>query len=221
MTETVEHFDFSIDLQRAILWQYDNAPALKTLVESKQAWYDQWIVGAFDVFEPEIFNLQTCDENGLQIWAIILNLPLFITTNPSPVGYPAWGFGAFGKNFFDGNFGSNGSGQAGLTVDESRILLRLRYYQLTSDCCVTSINKMLDDIFGGGGAYVIDNYDMTATYFFDTYNPTATLLYALQVFDVLPRPAGVELNILLADTYAFGFADFGRNFFDGNFARVE
>lgn len=225
----VKVFDPSINIEQALLWQHNKAVRLQSLIASKQAWYDEKVSGAFAYWFAGIFDLSTCGEDGLRVWSIILGIPLFVTSEPSPVGYPAFGFASFGFNFYGdpsdptpagSNFAIGAGGAvSGLSVEDARKLLQVRYFQLTTNGSVTEINRMLSYVFGDGAGYVVDNLDMTMTVVFNEF-PSAALLNALSVLDVIPRPAGVELNITLGYAYSFGFADYGRNFLPpSNFAR--
>jgi hypothetical protein len=221
---------YEIDSAQALLWQYNQAARLESLVLQKQLWIDANVSTSIDAWQKFVFDLETATAEGLYVWSIILNLPLYSTLAPSPAGYPAFGFSAFAFNFFGDPSdptpaGSNfavGSGGAisGLTIEEQRQLLQMRYFQLITNGSVTEINRALAWVFGEGSAHVLDNLDMTMTYIFNN-NPSPSLINALQQLDVLPRPAAVELNIILGLTYSFGFADYGKNFFPpSNFERI-
>ena len=59
-------------------------------------------------------------------------------------------------NLVGGNF--IGGGQTkGLTIKEMRLLLKLRYMTLTSDCRLNEINRMLNWIFNGGESWDYTN----------------------------------------------------------------
>lgn len=219
-----------IDSAQALLWQYNQAARLESLVLQKQKWIDENVTISIQEWYNFVFNLEAAHEIGLYVWSIILNLPLYSTLTPSPSGYPAFGFSAFAFNFFGDPSdptpaGSNfavGSGGAisGLTIKEQRQLLQMRYFQLITNGSVTEINRALAWVFGEGAAYVIDNLDMTMTYLFNN-NPSPSLINAMEQLDVLPRPAAVELDIIIGFTYSFGFANFGTNFLPpSNFARI-
>ena len=216
---TVRDFDFSIDLQAALLWQYNDATRLQRLVLAKQAWYDGNADLPFPYWFAGVFDLRTCGEDGLYVWSIILDVPLFVTIPPAPADYPAFGFEFFGLNFYGNpadpqgaNFSSGGGGTSGLTVEQQRMLLQVRYFQLTTNGSVTEINRMLAYVFGAGVAWVVDNLDMTMTYLFNGGVPSA-LVNALQVLDILPRPAGVGLKVAASELFSFGFEFFGLNFY--------
>lgn len=209
----VQAFDYSVDLLRAILWQYQDAAGLQSLLASKDTWYDENQTAFWSDWYADVFNLRTANEFGCSVWGVILGVPLSVG-QPGTGARPVWGFGAFNRNFEHGNFGRDSAGVAALTLDQKRLVLRLRYYQLVSDGSVPFINKTLRDVFGYG--YVLDVGDMTATYIFPTELPSA-VRFVLTEFDLLPRPAGVGVNILVDPKAVFGFDPHYQNFNNGGF----
>jgi len=197
----IREFDYSVDVAQALLWQYNTAERLEKLMLFKQEWYELYNSSFFETWFEGIFDLATCGQNGLIVWAIILNVDVFITDDPIPEGYPAWGFANYSYNFYGNpaapvgaNFAPSQGNTPQLGLEDGRKLLQLRYFAITSNCSVTEINRMLAYVFGAGAGYVLDNWDMTMTYHFDI-PPSQDLIDALVALDVLPRPAGVDLII--------------------------
>lgn len=209
----IQQFDFSVDLLRAILWQYNDAERLQTILERKSEWYSEEHADFWQGWLRDVFDLTTANDFGLSVWGILLNVPLSYGL-PGTGARPVFGFGDFNQNFNNGNFGRDAAGVAGLTLEQKRLVLRLRYYQLISDGTVPHTNFVLQQVFGTG--YVLDPEDMTATYVFPQALPSGVLA-VLQEFDLLPRPAGVEINILIDPTSVFGFDPFYLNFNNGGF----
>jgi hypothetical protein len=120
-------------------------------------------------------------------------------------------------NFGHGNFGISQAG-AGLTLEQKRVLLQLRYYQLVSRCTVPEINERVSDILGDfGKVYVLDGNNMQYVTYVFGFQPNSALQFILENFDVLPRPAGVGVKIVVSTRPAFGFGTFNKNFNNGNF----
>jgi hypothetical protein len=211
----IQQFDFSVNLLKALLWQYNDAVNLQALLQAKADWYfinqsDFWYNWIADVF-----NLSTANQFGLYVWGIILGLPLYVN-NPYDPDEPTFGFdGSGGMNFDNGILGQqNGSSQL-LPMNTQRIALQMRYFQLTSSGTVPETNRMLKLVFGNfGTAYLIDNHDMTQTYIFN-FPLTWDLIYLFTNFDILPRPAGVASNFEDATLEYFGFNSFNYNFDNG------
>lgn len=214
---TIQQFDFSVDLLRAILWQCNNAINLQALLDAKDAWYQQNQTEFWTNWIENVFDLRTANDFGLAVWSIILGQPTYISNAASPTDYPSWGFGAFHKNFTRGNFASNTGNTYQLPTETARLLLQLRYFQLTSSGTVPEINRMLKYVFANyGSAYLEDRLDMTQRYVF-RFPLSSNLILLFENFDVLPRPAGVGSSYYQATISYFGFGVFHTNFGNGNF----
>lgn len=213
MTGRIQEFDFSVDLLRAILWQYNDATRLQSILQQKSEWYEVNQKTFWDDWIRDVFDLTTANDFGLSVWGVILGVSLSFGL-PGTGARPVWGFGVHNLNFNNGNFGRDAAGVAGLTVEQKRLVLQLRYYQLISDGTVPHANYVLKKVFGTG--YVLDHLDMTATYIFPTDIPSS-IRAILEQFDLLPRPAGVKIDILIDPGNVFGFAPFYQNFENGAF----
>ncbi len=213
---TVRTFDFGINVSRALLWQYSGAERLQALVANEQAWVDAHHAGFWSGWVRDVFDLRTANGFGLTIWAYILDLPLLVIT-PGSGDRDVFGFEAFGQNFDQptSQFGADVSGGFGLTLEQRRLVLRLRYFQLTTRATVPEINRFLRELFGPG-VYVADDLDMTMRYVF-TYAPNPDVVFVLEQFDLLPRPAGVEATILINPANVFGFGPAFLNFDQAGF----
>lgn len=205
---TVQQFNFSVDLLRAILWQYDGAAGLQSILRAKAAWYDENQRDFWTAWERDVFDLTTANDFGCAVWGIILGIPLSIGLSGSG-DRPVWGFGSENLPFEQSNFGRLGSGVASLTLEQKRLILRLRYFQLISDGSVPHANFVLQQVFGQG--YVLDNHDMTATYVFQTELPVAVRTL-IDLYDLLPRPAGVGINVIYLTDPVWGFGPNNQNF---------
>lgn len=205
-----------IDLLRSLLWEYDEAPALRSLAEAKQAWYESYISGFWSDWFTDVFDLRTANSFGLAVWAIILDLPLAFAVEAT--GGDPFGFDPYGGTFDNSNFGADVPTATPLTIEQRRLALRLRFFQLTSDGCVPSINAFLKTLFPQGPAYVLDGGDMTCAYIFE-FVVDPLILRVLSDFDLLPRPAGVKVTVLTAaDGGGFGFDPYGQPFDVSNFS---
>ena len=192
---------YDIDLLTSILWQYNKATNLQAIIQNKQNFLDENNKKFWEDWYNDVFNLVTANDFGLSVWSIILNVPFLVQIfDPQKQD---WGFDQLPPqnsyfNYERGNF-ARGASRIILSSEDQRIFLRLRYFQLTSRGSTFDTNKFLDLIFNDplgtyqGGAWVIDNLDMTNDYFFNT-NISSSLLNALQFYDILPRPAGVSLT---------------------------
>lgn len=214
---TVQTFDFSVDLLRAVLWQYNDATRLLTLLNRKAEWYDENQTQFWENWVTDVFDLRTANDFGLAVWARILAVPL-VASVPGSGDREVFGFGVNNLNFTWGNFGRDADGVVDLSTEQKRLVLQLRYFQLVSKGTIPEINAFLARLFGGEGqAYVLDTYDMSyAVYVFD-FVPAASVLFVLEKFDLLPRPAGVGSKVLVKPGDAFGFAPYYLNFGNATF----
>lgn len=216
MTERIQPLDFFADLSLALLWQYDKATRLQSLVASKQGWYDDHHSGFWSDWIRDVFDLRTANDFGLTVWAQILNLPL-LALAPASGDREVFGFGEFNLNFENGNFGRDFDAALSLSTEQRRLALRLRYFQLVTRGTVPEVNAFLSVLFGGeGSVYVLDGLDMTLTYVF-TFLPDPSVTFVLEQFDLLPRPAGVGVRILINPADRFGFDPYYLNFENSNY----
>lgn len=215
--DDIQEFDFSLNLLSGLIWRFNNAENLEALLRNRQTFFDEQNQQFWENWIRDVFSLRTANEFGLSIWSIILNLPLFTTGEQSPDDYPAFGFDSdSSRNFGNGNFATSQNEITNLNVEQKRLLLRLRYFQLVSTCTPPEINEFMNSLFGDRQVYVLDGNDMTMTYVFAQI-PDSRLFYVLQNFDILPRPSGVEVELLIAPFRSWGFDDYHQNFDNGNF----
>jgi hypothetical protein len=197
MTDTIETFNYNTDVLTALLWQYNEATNLEALLRFKNKWLELYNQNFWTAWYPDIFDLRTANLFGLNVWSIILDLPLYVPLSP-PVVSDYWGFNEIPPintyvNFTNGNF-APGELPPLLTEEEQRIALKLRYYQCVTRGAVPEVNKFLDFVFGPlGGCWMVDNLDMTITYTFGFHVSTA-LLKVIQANFLLPKPAGVAIS---------------------------
>lgn len=212
----IQGFDFSVNLMRSLLWEYNKATSLQSLIQKKQDWYDENQRDFWVNWISNVFNLSTANEFGLAVWAKILDLPLFINEGATPTDVSSFGFAPYGSNFNNSNFGVRGGATNRLPLETKRLALQLRYFQLCSSGTVPEINRFMKWVFRNyGQVYLTDNLDMTQTFIF-LFPITWDLEYLFNSFDILPRPAGVQ-NIWRDGTQGvWGFSP-NLNFNNGNF----
>ena len=191
MTDTIADFDSSVDLVRALLWQHDNAQALRSLIESKQDWYNINQTTFWTNWYRDVFNIDTANDFGLAVWGRILNVGLGLQVD-STIGIPHFGFGIYHRNFGNGNFARATSGEQALSTDQKRLIIRLRYYQLISRGTVVEINEAMARIFGDlGKVFVRDPLDMSKITYVFKFTPSSRVRLILDRMNLLPRPSGI------------------------------
>lgn len=212
----IQEFDFSVDLLKVLLWQYNDAENLQSLLQLKEDWYTTNQSEFWSNWYTDVFDLRTANSFGLSVWSIILGFPLYVITE-SDTTKPTFGFSSLNQNFDNGNFSSITGEVSAFSVETSRLALQLRYHQMTCSCTVPETNRMLARLFGDrGGAYILDGLNMTQTYVFK-FKPTSQETDLLTNYDLLPRPAGVGSEVLIVTETPFGFSDNNVNYDNGTF----
>lgn len=214
---TVQDINFDVNLWRSILWQHEGAPKALALCEHDQFFADTHVKKFWNDFITDIYNLKTANTFGLYIWARILGSSISIS-----MGSPKdnWGFGSNDKNFENAGFAYSSSGSV-LTIESTRILLLMRFFELTMAPTIPNINYMLQQVFGEGQAYAVDLYEtqaMEMQYFFLEQLPT-DLIDVFDKEDVLPRPSGVLCTYSVVPRDAWGLGPNHLNFENGSFAK--
>jgi hypothetical protein len=220
-TGTIQQFDFSVDLLKALLWQYNDAANLQSLLQSKSEWYETNQTQFWLDWYADIFNLATANDFGLSVWSVILNQPLYLNNGPSPPQQNIFGLGPNNQNLTNGNFGTQTGYTYYFSTETARLLLQLRYFQLVSSGTVPETNRMVAYLFESfGPVFLVDDLDMTQRYLFEFDIPSEMLLM-LTSFDILPRAAGVKSNIQQANVVAFGLGPNNGNLNNSNFFNGE
>lgn len=213
----IQALDFSVDIMQSLLWQYNDALRLQSLLQQKQDWYDLNQAGFWSDWVTDVFDLRTANDFGLSVWAILLDMPLAITTPEGAFDDQRFGFEERRLNFNNGNFSP--TAVANLTTEQKRLILRLRYFQLVTRGTIPEINKFFAYLFGElGSVYVVPGASpMTGLYIFN-FPLSSALEVVITEFDLLPRPAGVGINyVIIGEADGFGFGRYHENFTNGNF----
>lgn len=193
----IQAFDYSVDLLQSLIWQQNDAERIESLIQQKQDWYTGNQTEFWQDWYNNVFNLQTANNFGCSVWAIILDIPISSETAPPPEAGLYFGFGAYNANFYHSNFAPTDPAQPILTLKQKRLVLRLRYFQLVTNGVIPDINRFIQWLFVDDGfVYVVDNLDMSITYVFN-FQPSADVLFVLELYDILPRPAGVSASIVI------------------------
>ena len=183
----IYNYAHTIDLQKHIFWQYNNAPGFNAIVNQKQDWYYKNHTKFWDNWLEDVLSISTANDYGLAIWGNLLQVPRTYLVN-----------------------GVNET----LTTKQYRILLMARLRLLRIRGTVPEINDFLAFLFKDyGKAYVEDGYDMTMTYHL-IFNLTKLQKAVIQSINLLPRPAAVEINVYAVGKNVFGFNGSGCQPFD-------
>ncbi|CAG9263977.1 conserved hypothetical protein [Burkholderia diffusa] len=203
-----------LDWQKTLLAQYATSPTITSLID----YLDQCIdpKADFDKFFDTIWNVESANSHGLDIWGRIVNvsrrvqaaLPpaqfgfaeAFDAANPT-TGVQPFNFGVF----------NDGSPPVVRTVtldtETYRTLIMTKAMANITDCSCASLNKLLAYLFSGRGrCYVLDTGRMTMQYVFEFQLSTLEVAILTQS-GVLPRPTGVLCNLVESTDDVFGFSN--------------
>lgn len=195
-------FTFDTNLIQNVLWQYENAAGLKSLISQKEEWYSTNLNVFWQKIVDDFLNIKTATDWGLNLWGKILNVSRIYYVNGE---------------------------QITLSTELYRRLILGKMSLIRSNGTVPEINKYLNFIFSDHttndtyAAVVQDNNDMSVYYVLN-FTPTDEELALIYSRTFLPTPAGVLDKIYLLDqTIIFGFANTGfmpfntAPFWDGSF----
>ena len=178
-----------INLKQCLLWQYNNAPALRALILQKQDWYKTHQEDFWNYWYNSVFNLDTADDFGLTVWGEILDFPRQVKS-------------------------ADGSLHV-LTTEQYRTVLKGQMLKFNMGVTAPEVNRWLSVVFGSQGkAYCLDNLDMTVIPFVFEQSPSDEILWLLANVDFLPRPAGVGYEVRLIGQDIFGFNGSGLQTFN-------
>lgn len=197
-----EIFNFDTDLLSSIIWQYDNAPNLQSLINQKNDWYNANVEQFWQDIITNFLNINTANDWGLGLWGNILQVSRTINVN----------------------------GQlTTLSTEMYRRLILGKLNLIKSNGSVPEINAYLNFIFQDKktstslGAIVRDNQDMTVYYILN-FEPTDEEMALINSRTFLPTPAGVQDKIYILEEYKIfgfyntGFQPFGQApFWDGRY----
>lgn len=181
-----------------VISQYANSQTLLRLLLNFDEYIDPTV--NFNMFYYYIWNIDTAQGLGLDIWGRILGVQRTLQLNVSTAksfGFNEAGFASadpFNVSPFYSGTGSTSN--YNLADNDFRTLLFAKAFANICDGSIPAINQMLINLFGqpGGHPHVEDNGDMTLTYKFD-YPLTPVQLAIIEQSNVLPKPAGVEASI--------------------------
>jgi hypothetical protein len=179
-----------------VISQYANSSILTGIIASFQAATDQ--TENFDALYDNIFNIQTAQGYGLQVWGRVVNVS---STVELPLGTLYFGFeeGA-GQPFGQAAFYSGENTTSNFTLSDPafRTLIYAKALSNISDGSIPSINKILLTLFPNrGNCYVADNGAMNLTYTF-LFPLTEVEEIIVQQDGVLPKPVGVKASFSFA-----------------------
>lgn len=198
-----------------IMAQYANGPFLVGYIERLNLAIDPTV--DLDAFYDYVFNVDTAQGFGLDIWGRIVDVSrnIQIDTTVTYLGFDEARIGnqqdgpqPFGQAPF--YTGQPLTQVYALGDDAYRKLILVKALANITDCTIPNLNALLQFVFEGEGrCYVLDTGGMTIRYVFEfTLSPVERSIMLRS--GVIPRPAGVLAQVLTTDApTTFGFNEAG------------
>lgn len=198
-----QQFATAFDYSQTILSQYAASPTINGLLSA----YNSAIDPTDDLanFYNNIWNVNTAVGNGLDIWGKIVGVSRYLSTSTTNVyfGFEEAVSGTTGSQPFNQapfSSGPTSTSTCTLSDPQYRRLILVKAAFNISNNTVPAINALLRTEFGTpispndpyGQAWVVDNLDMTMTYYLN-FIPNAAQIAIITNSGVFPRPAGVQL----------------------------
>lgn len=169
------------NVEQTIISQYGNSATISQLIANMNANIDP--SADLNNFYSTVWNVNTAEGFGLDIWGRIVGLPTgrYIYTNPVTV----------------------------LNDTQFRTIILLKALSNISITSSPTFNRLLQNLFAGRGrCYVSDQGSMQMRYTFEF----ALQPYEIQIMSqpgIFLRPAGVQVGILIITVPCFGFKEAG------------
>lgn len=178
------------DVDQTVLSQYANSPVMLRVIRYFSNWLD--LGNPFDEFYRKIWNIDTAEGYGLDVWGRILGVSRVLQVPAGEyIGFEqqpeaqTFGHGILFRGF-------NQTNSAALTDEAYRLLLLAKAAFNITDASIPAINQILLTLFDDG--YVRDNQDMTMTYVFSApLDPVQTAI--VMQSGAIPRPCGVFADV--------------------------
>ncbi len=199
-----------IDVERTIISQYGNSPTILQLVQNMNAYLDPR--ADFDAFFDYVWNVDTAQGFGLDIWGRIVNIrrELQIPNAPVYFGFKDALPGSYPFDeapFYDGTPPATQTYK--LADDAYRKLILTKALANIASSNAPSLNQLLQNMFADRGrCYVNDLGGMQFRYTFE-FDLTLQEYAIVAQSGVLPRPAGVNAILFQSALPLFGFSEAG------------
>ncbi len=159
---------------RTLLSRFAGSPILVSLISSFEAAMDPH--ANIEAFLQYIWNVKTAVGYGLDVWGTIVGVSRVVPSSP-PIT---------------------------LEDPDYQTLILVKAAANIGNVTIPTLNRLLRAIFDGSGlVYVQDNLNMTLTYVF-LFSPTAAQFAIVEYSGVMPRPAGVLIDIAWPTVSAYG-----------------
>jgi hypothetical protein len=205
-----------INYRDTIISQYANSPTIGALIASMN---DAISPDAdIDAFYDFVWNVDTAQGFGLDIWGRIVNVSRSLTVPGTTTylgfneAYTAATAGTGAQPFGQAPFyaGVPSTNTYLLADDAYRTLILVKALANISDCTAPNLNKLLQTLFAGRGrCYVTDTGAMEMRFVFE-FQLLPFEMAILTQSGAIPRPAAVFTRVLSVDVpTTLGFSEAG------------
>lgn len=199
-----------ISVEQTIIRQYANSATIVQLIHNMDDYIDPRT--DFDNFYNFVWNVETAQGFGLDIWGHIVNIGRSLQIPPSSAYF---GFnealpGSYSFNdqpFYDGTVPAT---QTYILSDDAyRQLILVKALSNITASTARSLNQLLQNMFvGRGRCYVNDLGNMSFRYTFE-FLLTSYEFAIMTQSGAIPRPAGVSASLINLQMPVFGFSEAG------------
>lgn len=203
-----------ISVERTIISQYGNSPTLLQLVRNMDQYIDPR--ADIDAFYNLVWNVDTAQGFGLDIWGRIVNIrrELLLPPVSSYFGFNEATPGVYPFDEAPFYAGAGATDTYRLSDDAYRTLIYLKALRNISSTSARAVNQLLQNLFSpthpDARAYATDLGGMALRYTFE-FTLTPYEFAVITQSGVLPRPAGVSATIFHSDLPLFGFSEAGAS----------
>lgn len=197
------------NVEQTIISQYANSPTLTQLIYNMNQYIDP--TTDFDNFYNFVWNLDTAQGFGLDIWGRIVGISRTLQI-PAASLYFGFSEATPGSYPFDNEPFYNGPAATDayeLSDDAYRQLIFVKALSNISATTAPAINQILQNLFGTQGrCYVIDDGKMQMHYVFE-FLLSPYQFAIMTTSGALPHGAGVSISLINTVLPCFGFAEAG------------
>jgi hypothetical protein len=198
------------DFEQTVISQYANSPTIMRLIHNMNTYIDP--TADIDNFYDFIWNVDTAQGFGLDIWGEIVNISRYLLISEAQTyfgfqdGLSNADYAPFGQeSFYSGEAAATQT--YALSDDNYRTLIMAKALANISISTPSSINQLLRNIFGGR-AYCVDLGNMMMQYIFE-YVLTPLQRAIITQSGIMLRPTGVYATMMTTVLPCFGFSESG------------
>jgi hypothetical protein len=201
-----------INVEQTIISQYGNSATITQLIRGMNDSIDPR--ADLDAFYNFVWNVETAQGFGLDIWGRIVDIPRTLLIPPDMFNLGFNEAGPQARPFNEAPFydGVPPTSETYFLSDAAyRQLILVKALSNISACDAPTLNRLLQNLFGDRGrCYVNDLGGMALRYVFE-FALTAYEFAIITQSGALPRPAGVQSSMFNSELPLFGFSEAGAS----------